>query len=40
MRSSGCSRERAVSIDEPRDASALWRWRDGANPVVTAVSAG
>jgi glycolate dehydrogenase FAD-linked subunit len=29
--------ERAVRIDEPRDQGALWRWRDGANPVVTAV---
>ena len=29
--------ERAVAIDEPPDAGALWRWRDGANPVVTAV---
>ncbi|HXW58716.1 MAG TPA: FAD-linked oxidase C-terminal domain-containing protein [Solirubrobacteraceae bacterium] len=29
--------DRAVSIDEPRDQAALWRWRDGANPVVTAV---
>ncbi len=33
----GLLRERAVAIDEPRDASALWRWRDGANPAVTAV---
>jgi glycolate oxidase subunit GlcD len=29
--------EGAVAIHEPRDAAALWRWRDGANPVVTAV---
>jgi glycolate oxidase subunit GlcD len=27
----------AVAIDQPRDAKALWRWRDGANPAVTAV---
>jgi FAD/FMN-containing dehydrogenase len=26
-----------VSVHEPRDARALWRWRDGANPAVTAV---
>ena len=22
----------AVAIDEPRDAGALWRWRDGVEP--------
>jgi glycolate dehydrogenase FAD-linked subunit len=27
----------AVAIDEPADAAALWRWRDGVNGVVTAV---
>jgi D-lactate dehydrogenase len=27
----------ALEIDEPSDASALWRWRDGANGVVTGV---
>ncbi len=26
----------ALAIDEPADAKALWRWRDGANPAVTA----
>jgi len=26
----------ALAIDEQRDARALWRWRDGANPAVTA----
>jgi glycolate oxidase subunit GlcD len=30
----------AVAIDEPRDAKALWRWRDGTNPAVTAVRGG
>jgi glycolate oxidase subunit GlcD len=25
-----------LAIDEQRDARALWRWRDGANPAVTA----
>jgi glycolate oxidase subunit GlcD len=29
--------EGCVAIDEPRDPAELWRWRDGANPVVTAV---
>jgi glycolate oxidase subunit GlcD len=28
--------EGALAIDEQRDAKALWRWRDGANPAVTA----
>jgi len=27
----------AVAVHEPADAAALWRWRDGINPVVTAV---
>ncbi len=29
--------ETAVAVHEPTDARALWRWRDGANPAVTAV---
>jgi glycolate oxidase subunit GlcD len=28
--------EGALALDEQRDAKALWRWRDGANPAVTA----
>ena len=28
--------ERALALEEPRDATALWRWRDGFNGVVTA----
>jgi glycolate oxidase subunit GlcD len=27
----------ALAVHEPSDAKALWRWRDGANPAVTAV---
>jgi len=27
----------AVAVHEPEDTRALWRWRDGANPAVTAV---
>jgi glycolate oxidase subunit GlcD len=27
----------AIAVHEPADARALWRWRDGANPAVTAV---
>ncbi len=27
----------ALAVHEPADARALWRWRDGANPAVTAV---
>jgi glycolate dehydrogenase FAD-linked subunit len=27
----------AVAVHEPPDAAALWRWRDGINPAVTAV---
>ncbi len=27
----------AIAVHEHRDAGALWRWRDGINPVVTAV---
>jgi glycolate oxidase subunit GlcD len=27
----------ALAVHEPVDARALWRWRDGANPAVTAV---
>jgi FAD/FMN-containing dehydrogenase len=30
----------ALAIDEPGDAKALWRWRDGTNPAVTAVRGG
>jgi len=30
----------AVQVHEPADARALWRWRDGANPAVTAVRGG
>jgi glycolate oxidase subunit GlcD len=30
----------AVAIDEPRDAVALWRWRDGFNGAVTAARGG
>jgi FAD/FMN-containing dehydrogenase len=26
----------ALAVHEPRDARALWRWRDGVNPAVTA----
>ena len=29
--------EAAMAVHEPADARALWRWRDGANPAVTAV---
>jgi glycolate oxidase subunit GlcD len=29
--------EAAVDVHEPRDSAELWRWRDGINPVVTAV---
>jgi glycolate oxidase subunit GlcD len=29
--------EQAVAVHEPPDARALWRWRDGVNPAVTAV---
>ncbi len=32
--------ERALAVHEPLDAGALWRWRDGINPVVTAVRGG
>ncbi len=28
---------RALAVHQPADARALWRWRDGANPAVTAV---
>ena len=31
---------RAIAIDEPRDAAALWRWRDGFNGAVTAARGG
>jgi glycolate oxidase subunit GlcD len=27
----------ALAVHEPHDTKALWRWRDGANPAVTAV---
>jgi len=30
----------ALAVHEPRDARALWRWRDGANPAVTAARGG
>jgi glycolate oxidase subunit GlcD len=30
----------AVAIEQPRDAEALWRWRDGVNPAVTGVRGG
>jgi glycolate oxidase subunit GlcD len=30
----------ALAVHEPPDARALWRWRDGANPAVTAVRGG
>ncbi|HEY5044237.1 MAG TPA: FAD-binding oxidoreductase [Solirubrobacteraceae bacterium] len=30
----------AVAIDEPQDAAALWRWRDGFNGAVTAARGG
>ncbi len=29
--------ETAIAVHEPADAEALWRWRDGVNPAVTAV---
>jgi glycolate oxidase subunit GlcD len=29
--------EPAIAIHEPTDTEALWRWRDGVNPAVTAV---
>jgi len=29
--------EAAMAVHEPADAQALWRWRDGVNPAVTAV---
>lgn len=32
--------EQAVAIEQPSDAKALWRWRDGTNPAVTAVRGG
>jgi glycolate oxidase subunit GlcD len=30
----------ALAVHEPADAGALWRWRDGANPAVTALRGG
>lgn len=33
----GEGQARALAVHEPRDARALWRWRDGANPAVSAV---
>ncbi len=27
----------ALAVHEPQDTRALWRWRDGVNPAVTAV---
>jgi glycolate oxidase subunit GlcD len=30
----------AIAVHEPPDAAALWRWRDGVNPAVTAVRGG
>jgi D-lactate dehydrogenase len=32
--------ERAITVEEPADAAALWRWRDGFNPATTAVRGG
>jgi len=32
--------DQAVAVHQPADARALWRWRDGANPAVTAVRGG
>jgi glycolate oxidase subunit GlcD len=29
--------EHAIAVHEPADAQALWRWRDGFNPAMTAV---
>jgi glycolate oxidase subunit GlcD len=29
--------EQAVAVHEPADARAVWRWRDGVNPALTAV---
>ncbi len=29
--------ERALAVHEPEDTRALWRWRDGANPAVSAL---
>ncbi len=29
--------EQAIAVHEPPDARALWRWRDGVNPAVSAV---
>jgi FAD/FMN-containing dehydrogenase len=29
--------DRAIAVHEPASAQALWRWRDGVNPTVTAV---
>jgi glycolate oxidase subunit GlcD len=29
-----------LAVHEPRDAAALWRWRDGINPTVTAAKGG
>jgi glycolate oxidase subunit GlcD len=36
----GDARVGALAVHEPADARALWRWRDGANPAVTAVRGG
>jgi len=32
--------DQAVAVHEPQDTRALWRWRDGANPAVSAVRGG
>jgi glycolate oxidase subunit GlcD len=32
--------EAAIAVHEPADQAALWRWRDGVNPAVTAVRGG
>jgi glycolate oxidase subunit GlcD len=32
--------ERALAVQEPAQAGALWRWREGINPAVTAVRGG
>lgn len=36
----GAADAQALAVHEPADARALWRWRDGANPAVTAVRGG
>jgi glycolate oxidase subunit GlcD len=36
----GGAEGQALAVHEPPDARALWRWRDGANPAMTAVRGG